>query len=87
VKKHTVASRETSAHRLPSFRWIRWKERLHPEVTLEQEIADGKLTFQRAIIRSSNSDSLLTPGGRSGSIDLLSLDIDSNDYHVWRLLL
>lgn len=50
------------------------------------EIAEGKLRFQRTMITASNIDSLLTVGGMSGSIDLLSLDIDSNDYHVWKAI-
>ena len=50
------------------------------------EITQGKLTSRRAMITASNIDSLLTTAGMSGSIDLLSLDIDSNDYHVWKAI-
>jgi hypothetical protein len=57
------------------LRW-RWKD----------EIAQGKLKFQRTTVTASNIDSLLAAGGMSGSIDLLSLDIDSNDYHVWKAI-
>ena len=50
------------------------------------EIARGQLTFHRAMITADNIDSLLTMEGMSGSIDVLSLDIDSNDYHVWKAI-
>ena len=50
------------------------------------EIAQGKLKFQRAMINVDNIDALLTAGGMSGPIDLLSIDIDSNDYHVWKAI-
>ena len=50
------------------------------------EIAQGKLKFQRAMINAGNIDALLTAGGMSGSVDLLSIDIDSNDYHVWKAI-
>jgi hypothetical protein len=60
------------------------------ELTLKRrwsnEIAQGKLRFQRAMITASNIDSLLSAGGMSGPIDLLSVNIDSNDYHVWKAI-
>ena len=51
-----------------------------------KEIAEGKLIFQRAMITTSNIDSLLANGKMSGSIDLLVIDIDSNDYHIWKAI-
>lgn len=50
------------------------------------ELAQGQLKFQRAMITASNIDGLITAGGMSGPIDLLSIDIDSNDYHVWQAI-
>lgn len=47
------------------------------------ELAHGKLKFRRAMITPENVDRLLSEGGFHGPIDLLSLDIDGNDYHVW----
>jgi hypothetical protein len=51
-----------------------------------KEVAAGQLIFQRAMITASNIDSLLAAGGMSGPIDLLVVDIDSNDYHVWKAI-
>ena len=47
------------------------------------ELAHGKLKFRRAMITPENVDRLLSEGGFHSPIDLLSLDIDGNDYHVW----
>jgi hypothetical protein len=62
----------------------------HNEASLKRrwakEISEGKLKFQRAMITASNIDSLLSAGGMSGGIDLLVVDIDSNDYHVWKAI-
>ncbi len=68
--------------------WINSLESNEPTLKRRwsSEIAQGKLTFQRAMITASNIDSLLAAGGISGPIDLLSVDIDSNDYHVWKAI-
>lgn len=39
-------------------------------------------TFKQAWITRENIDSLITENGFNGQIDLLSLDIDGNDYYV-----
>lgn len=40
----------------------------------------------RAFITRENLDDLISGGGVSGEIDLLSLDVDGNDYWLWEAL-
>jgi hypothetical protein len=49
-----------------------------------KEISDRRLRFQRALITADNINDLVRDGGITGEIDLLVIDIDGNDYHVWR---
>jgi hypothetical protein len=42
-----------------------------------------KPTYVQAIIRRENINELITENGLSGEIELLSIDIDGNDYWVW----
>jgi hypothetical protein len=42
-----------------------------------------KPTYIQAIITRENINELITQGGLSGDIELLSIDIDGNDYWVW----
>lgn len=42
-----------------------------------------KPTYVQAIVRRENIDELITANGLSGDIELLSIDIDGNDYWVW----
>jgi hypothetical protein len=50
------------------------------------ELASGQLSFVRSRITADNINALLRQGGAVGEIDFLSLDIDSNDYHVWKAI-
>lgn len=50
------------------------------------ELASGQLSFIRARITADTINTLLQKGGVTGEIDFLSLDIDSNDYHVWKAI-
>lgn len=45
-------------------------------------IASGLLKFRRALVTKENVDDLISGAGFIGEIDLLSIDIDGNDYHV-----
>ena len=47
-------------------------------------IADGKLNVLCEFITRENVNELFVAGGVTGEIDLLSIDIDGNDWHVWR---
>ena len=48
-----------------------------------QQIASGQLRFRQSIITTSNIDSEFVSAGMIGDIDLLSVDIDGNDYYVF----
>lgn len=45
-----------------------------------------KPTFVQAIVTRENINTLITQNGLSGDIELLSIDIDGNDYWVWDAL-
>ena len=49
-------------------------------------IVNGQLRGGRAFITRDNINSLIESSGVSGEIDLLSIDIDGNDYHVWQAI-
>jgi hypothetical protein len=47
------------------------------------QIATGKLTVLEAFITAENIEDLFQQGKVPEEFDLLSIDIDRNDYHVW----
>jgi hypothetical protein len=47
-------------------------------------IDDRRLTVNEAFVVAENINSLLERGGVTGEIDFLSIDIDNNDYWVWK---
>src|ERR1700753_2979191 len=47
-------------------------------------VRDGRLRAIQSFITAENINSLIQQGGLSGDIDLLSIDIDRNDYWVWQ---
>jgi hypothetical protein len=49
-------------------------------------IAGGKLALQESLVTAENINALLGQGGFSGEIDFLSIDIDRNDYWVWKAI-
>jgi len=48
-------------------------------------IANGRLTARGAFITAENINELMGTWG-TGEIDLLSIDIDGNDFHVWQTI-
>jgi hypothetical protein len=53
----------------------------------KRPIEDKRLTVLRAFINKDNINALIErEGGISGEIDLLSIDIDGNDYWVWEAI-
>ena len=44
----------------------------------------GPLKFKKAIVNAQNVNDLFASAGLTGEIDLLSIDIDYNDYWVWK---
>jgi len=49
-------------------------------------IANKQLNVVNAFIDKDNINDLIKNGGMSENIDLLSIDIDGNDYHVWKAI-
>jgi hypothetical protein len=49
-------------------------------------IADGKLTLQESLVTAENINALIGQAGFSGEMDLLGIDIDRNDYWVWKAI-
>lgn len=47
------------------------------------EIASGQLTVIEAMVNGQNAASLLRDAGAPTAVDLLSLDIDRNTWHLW----
>ncbi len=43
----------------------------------------GQLSCKHAFITRENINQLILEEGISGEIDLLSIDVDGNDYHIW----
>jgi hypothetical protein len=54
--------------------------------TCAREIADGKLKLIEASITAENAAALVMRELGSPEIDLLSVDVDRNTYHVWAAL-
>jgi hypothetical protein len=52
----------------------------------KKPIANKQLNIVNAFIDKDNINDLIKAGGMSGDIDLLSIDIDGNDYHVWKAI-
>jgi hypothetical protein len=49
-------------------------------------ISSKQLTAVRAFITAENINDLISGNGFNGEIDLLSIDIDGNDYWVWQAI-
>lgn len=49
-------------------------------------IQSGQLKVLNSYVTRSNINQLFEESGFTGEIDLLSIDIDGNDYHVWNAL-
>ena len=47
-------------------------------------IKDGKLHFEREMVTSRNVESLLDKASLPADFDLVSIDLDLNDYWVWK---
>lgn len=57
---------------------VRWNARY--------ALAEGRLTFLEAAVTREDVNDLFRSAGMKGEIDLLSLDIDGNDYHVFKAI-
>jgi hypothetical protein len=52
--------------------------------TLAPYIESGQLVVRQAFVEPDTIDSFMRAAGFGGEIDLLSIDIDGNDYWVWK---
>lgn len=52
--------------------------------TLAAYIESGQLVVRQAFVEPDTIDSVIRAAGFGGEIDLLSIDIDGNDYWVWK---
>ncbi len=68
--------------------WIEMAEGDVAEIkrTLGHYLNRGDLTLRQAMVTAENVNELFAQGGFSGEIDVLSIDIDFNDYWVWKAI-
>jgi hypothetical protein len=68
--------------------WIEASEAAVAEIaTSFREVIDGgRLRVKRSLVTPNNIAGLLRDGGIEPGFDLLSIDIDGNDLHVWQAL-
>jgi hypothetical protein len=52
----------------------------------KEPIAEKQLSVVNAFIDKDNINDLIAGGNMNGDIDLLSVDIDGNDYHIWKAI-
>jgi hypothetical protein len=58
----------------------------HIEAMFAPQLARGELRVRRTFITAENIETLFTEAGVPTEPDLLSIDIDGNDYWVWRAI-
>ncbi len=54
--------------------------------TFSRYIQDHRLTAVHGFLTAANINDVIASAGYEGDIDLLSIDIDGNDYHLWKSL-
>ncbi len=54
--------------------------------SLGSYLGSGALTLRESMVTAENVNDLFVQAGFSGEIDLLSIDIDFNDYWVWKAI-
>ncbi len=47
-------------------------------------VSSGQLRIEHAFVTRDNADALLAQNAPNAEPDLLSIDVDGNDYHVWQ---
>ena len=68
--------------------WLEGNDKAVAEINTRffPAIRNGQLNCKRAFITKDNINELIVESGISGEIDLLSIDIDGNDYYVWHAI-
>lgn len=66
--------------------WIECDEGYYQKITekFDDAIKAKQLSVVQEFITKDNINQIFERNGQSGEIDLLSIDIDGNDYHIWR---
>ena len=54
--------------------------------TFDVFLKDRRLTLKQSLATAENINTLIKSGDLDGEIDLLSIDIDFNDYWVWKAI-
>lgn len=68
--------------------WIEGSTKYYKEVTtrFKDLIDNGRLKIQNEFITAENIESLFDKASAPVELDLLSIDIDYNDYYVWKAI-
>ena len=68
--------------------WLEGDESMHKAQlrNYPAAIEASRLRCVRSFLTRENINEVIRGAGRSGPIDLLSVDIDGNDYHLWEAL-
>ncbi|HEX4227164.1 MAG TPA: hypothetical protein VHZ07_00740 [Bryobacteraceae bacterium] len=65
--------------------WIEGNQEFYQKIRagMPQTIGSGQLSLKQSFITRENIDHLISDEHPPAEIDLLSIDIDGNDFHVW----
>jgi hypothetical protein len=68
--------------------WIDGSEKFIQSIqhSFHREVAAKRLTTLNRFITSENIEALFTEGGVPKEFDILSIDIDYNDYYIWQAI-
>jgi len=68
--------------------WIEGSSRYCRQIKkkFKEPIAKKQLSVIKAFIDRDNINDLIASGNMNGDIDLLSIDVDGNDYHIWKAI-
>ena len=56
------------------------------KANFEAFLKEKRLTLTQSLVTAENINGLIEKGGLKGEIDILSIDIDFNDYWVWKAI-
>lgn len=66
--------------------WMEFKDEFACQIrdVFSSAIDDGTLTFRQDFLTTDNINAVIGSAGFQGEIDVLSIDVDGNDYHLWK---
>lgn len=62
------------------------KDHQHQTQIFAKEINSSQLSCVHSFLTTENINNIIESAGYRGEIDLLSIDIDGNDYHLWKAI-